>query len=295
MPEAAWAALVTNVQGRVIPASDDPVDPGPRDVDPRRRPRRRAPRSPTCPGRCWPRCSSDGCEAMGRKPDCPALRLVATDQKRTLGAGRGRRPRTVVRRRRPPGWPPGCWAARRAGPAHVTATGRPRCRDGCRPTDGPRRPGVRARQVTTAPGRRRPTSLPCAPSSRCPTGFPPAVLAEAGRAAARRRGRGRAGSTPPTSSWSRSTRRVRRTSTRRSASPAAATGSACTTRSPTSARSSRRAAPLDAEVRRRGQTVYLPDGSVPLHPPVLSEGAASLLPDGPRAAVLWTIDLDADG
>jgi exoribonuclease R len=53
--------------------------------------------------------------------------------------------------------------------------------------------------------------------------------------------------------------------------------------------------PLDVEVRRRGQTVYLPDGSVPLHPPVLSEGTASLLPDGPRAAVLWTIDLDADG
>jgi exoribonuclease R len=53
--------------------------------------------------------------------------------------------------------------------------------------------------------------------------------------------------------------------------------------------------PLDAEVRRRGQTVYLPDGSVPLHPPVLSEGAASLLPDGPRAAALWTVDLDAGG
>jgi exoribonuclease R len=53
--------------------------------------------------------------------------------------------------------------------------------------------------------------------------------------------------------------------------------------------------PLDAEVRDRGQTVYLPDGSVPLHPPVLSEDAASLLPDGPRAAVLWTIDLDAAG
>ena len=52
---------------------------------------------------------------------------------------------------------------------------------------------------------------------------------------------------------------------------------------------------LDAEVRRRGQTVYLPDGAVPLHPPVLSEGASSLLPDGPRAAVLWTIDLDAAG
>ncbi len=53
--------------------------------------------------------------------------------------------------------------------------------------------------------------------------------------------------------------------------------------------------PLDTEVRRRGQTVYLPDGSVPLHPPVLSEHAASLLPDGPRAAVLWTIDLDGAG
>lgn len=52
---------------------------------------------------------------------------------------------------------------------------------------------------------------------------------------------------------------------------------------------------LDSEVRRRGQTVYLPDGSVPLHPPALSEGAASLLPDGPRPAVLWRIDLDAGG
>jgi exoribonuclease R len=49
---------------------------------------------------------------------------------------------------------------------------------------------------------------------------------------------------------------------------------------------------LDGEVRRRGQTFYLPDGSVPLHPPALSERAASLLPDGPRPAVLWTIELD---
>jgi exoribonuclease R len=52
---------------------------------------------------------------------------------------------------------------------------------------------------------------------------------------------------------------------------------------------------LDTEVRRRGQTIYLPDGSVPLHPPVLSEDAASLLLDGPRAAVLWTFDLDGAG
>lgn len=52
---------------------------------------------------------------------------------------------------------------------------------------------------------------------------------------------------------------------------------------------------LDAEVRRRGQTVYLPDGSVPLHPPILSADASSLLPDGERAAVLWTIDVDSSG
>jgi exoribonuclease R len=52
---------------------------------------------------------------------------------------------------------------------------------------------------------------------------------------------------------------------------------------------------LDAEVRRRGQTLYLPDGSIPLHPPVLSEGAASLLPDGDRPAVLWRITLDESG
>jgi len=53
--------------------------------------------------------------------------------------------------------------------------------------------------------------------------------------------------------------------------------------------------PLDVEVNRRGQTVYLPDGKVPLHPQVLSEGAASLLPDQTRPAVLWTIDLDPAG
>ncbi|HEV2779589.1 MAG TPA: RNB domain-containing ribonuclease [Actinophytocola sp.] len=53
--------------------------------------------------------------------------------------------------------------------------------------------------------------------------------------------------------------------------------------------------PLDAEVRRRGQTMYLPDGNIPLHPTVLSEGAASLLPGQVRPAALWTIDCDADG
>jgi exoribonuclease R len=52
---------------------------------------------------------------------------------------------------------------------------------------------------------------------------------------------------------------------------------------------------LASETWIRGQTVYLPDGKVPLHPAVLSEGAASLLPDQVRPAVLWTIDLDSDG
>ncbi|KHD76563.1 RNB domain-containing ribonuclease [Actinoplanes utahensis] len=53
--------------------------------------------------------------------------------------------------------------------------------------------------------------------------------------------------------------------------------------------------PIEAESWVRGQTIYLPDGRVPLHPPVLSEDAVSLLPGGDRAAVVWTIDLDAAG
>jgi len=52
---------------------------------------------------------------------------------------------------------------------------------------------------------------------------------------------------------------------------------------------------LEAETWVRGQTVYLPDGRIPLHPEVLGEGAASLLPDGDRPAVVWTIEVDASG
>ncbi|MFK4105346.1 RNB domain-containing ribonuclease [Streptomyces sp. NPDC019531] len=52
---------------------------------------------------------------------------------------------------------------------------------------------------------------------------------------------------------------------------------------------------LDAETHRRVMTLYFPDSRIPLHPPVLSEGTASLLPDQVRPAALWTIDLDADG
>jgi VacB/RNase II family 3'-5' exoribonuclease len=52
---------------------------------------------------------------------------------------------------------------------------------------------------------------------------------------------------------------------------------------------------IDREVRRRGQTIYLPDDNVPLHPRVLSEGAASLLPGQVTPAALWTLDCDSDG
>ncbi|MEU3408776.1 RNB domain-containing ribonuclease [Streptomyces sp. NPDC006670] len=52
---------------------------------------------------------------------------------------------------------------------------------------------------------------------------------------------------------------------------------------------------LDTEAHRRVTTLYFPDGRVPLHPQVLSEGAASLLPGQARPALLWRLDLDADG
>ncbi|MGI5399407.1 RNB domain-containing ribonuclease [Streptomyces sp. CA-135486] len=52
---------------------------------------------------------------------------------------------------------------------------------------------------------------------------------------------------------------------------------------------------LDAEAHRRVQTLYFPDEKVPLHPAVLSEDAASLLPDRTAPALLWQFDLDAEG
>jgi exoribonuclease R len=50
---------------------------------------------------------------------------------------------------------------------------------------------------------------------------------------------------------------------------------------------------VDAEARRRGQTVYAADGSIPLHPPAIGEGAGSLLPDAERGAFVWDFALDA--
>ena len=79
LPEAAWAALVTNVQGRVIRASAVPwiraremwihavdLDAGASFAD--------------MPGPMVNALLVDACEAMGRKPECPALRLVDGDR-----------------------------------------------------------------------------------------------------------------------------------------------------------------------------------------------------------------------
>lgn len=52
---------------------------------------------------------------------------------------------------------------------------------------------------------------------------------------------------------------------------------------------------IDREAWRRGATQYLPDGKAGLYPPVLSERVASLLPDGPRPAVIFTIRVDGGG
>ncbi len=53
--------------------------------------------------------------------------------------------------------------------------------------------------------------------------------------------------------------------------------------------------PIDEEAWRRGTTQYLPDGKAGLYPPVLSEGAASLLPGGPRPAIIFTVRVATDG
>lgn len=52
---------------------------------------------------------------------------------------------------------------------------------------------------------------------------------------------------------------------------------------------------IDAEARRRGQTLYAADGRIPLHPPALSEDRASLLPGVDRPALVWTFALDSSG
>ena len=53
--------------------------------------------------------------------------------------------------------------------------------------------------------------------------------------------------------------------------------------------------PVDVEAHDRGESLYGADSKIPLHPQVLSEGAASLLPGEDRPAFVWTISLSADG
>lgn len=52
---------------------------------------------------------------------------------------------------------------------------------------------------------------------------------------------------------------------------------------------------IDLEANARVTTFYAPEGRIPLHPPELSEGAASLLPGQIRPAAVWRIELDQTG
>ena len=52
---------------------------------------------------------------------------------------------------------------------------------------------------------------------------------------------------------------------------------------------------MDREAWVRGTSQYLPDGKVSLYPQILSEGAASLLPDVVRPAILFSTRVEPDG
>jgi VacB/RNase II family 3'-5' exoribonuclease len=52
---------------------------------------------------------------------------------------------------------------------------------------------------------------------------------------------------------------------------------------------------VDAEAWRRGTTIYLPDGKASLYSRALSEGAASLLPNVDRPAVVFSTRVGSDG
>ena len=52
---------------------------------------------------------------------------------------------------------------------------------------------------------------------------------------------------------------------------------------------------MDSEAWLRGTSQYLPDCKVPLYPPSLSDAAASLLPDGERPAIVFTVRVDPEG
>lgn len=52
---------------------------------------------------------------------------------------------------------------------------------------------------------------------------------------------------------------------------------------------------LDAETRRRGETVYCPDLKANLHPGLLADAAASLVAGEVRGAYVWTMEVDDSG
>ena len=196
-----------------------------------------------------------------------------------------------------------------AGPQGFGHVGHGQCRSG-----GTHRIAVRSRTrrhtAVRADRRRRRPSDAGPPHQRRPgaalrDGFAP-IRARGRRG--RRLPRGRRGRGAARGRCGRAARRARRpavrddrpararaTSTRRCTSRAGRRPPRLATRSPTSARSCRAAARSTARPTRRAVTVYAPDENAPLHPPVLSEGAASLLPGVWRPAVLWTLDLDATG
>jgi exoribonuclease R len=52
---------------------------------------------------------------------------------------------------------------------------------------------------------------------------------------------------------------------------------------------------IDQEAWKRGTTIYMPGGKAGLYPKVLAENAASLLPDGPRPAIVFAVRIAPDG
>lgn len=52
---------------------------------------------------------------------------------------------------------------------------------------------------------------------------------------------------------------------------------------------------LDRAAAERATTVYLPEGKLPMVPQVLSDGTLSLLPEGPRFALVFSFELAPDG
>ena len=257
-----------------------PVVPCSRGVDPRHRSRRRCVvRRPASPDAS--RAAHRRLRDVQRAHDVPRLVLVPKDESRDLDVGEGpdpvevRGPAAAVARH-------GCSAGRRGatcGPPR--GSGRRRSRRARRRADlGPiprlRRParGVRVARRVPAPRcspRRRP---------RLPRGPVP----------------DRTGSTPPAYHWSRSTRRAPRTSTRPSASCAGGerVPGALRHRRRRRGRRTRRVrwTPRCAVADRR---CTCPTGRCRCTRRCCPRTRASLLPDGPRAAVLWRIDLDGAG